>query len=126
MWHFRLAHPSLDIVHRVVKDRQLPVFAFDFNKTSACNSCQLGRSKRQPFHDSTCVSLQPLDLIHSDVWTSPITSISCCKYHVILIDDFSKFTWIYPLYNKSEVFDSFVKFKILVENQLSSKIKQLQ
>jgi transposase InsO family protein len=126
MWHFRLGHPSLDIVHRVVKDRHLLVSKFNFNKTSACNSCQLGKGKRQPFPHSTRVSLQPLDLIHSDVWTSPVTSISGCKYHVIFIDDFSRYTWIYPLYNKSEVFDSFVKFKLLVENQFSSKIKQLQ
>jgi hypothetical protein len=126
MWHFRLGHPSLDIVNRVVKDKHLPVSVFDFNNTSACNSCQLGKSKRQPFNNSTRISLQPLDLIHSDIWTSPITSISGCKYHVVFIDDFSRFTWIYPLYNKSEVFDSFVKFKLLVENQFSSKIKQLQ
>jgi hypothetical protein len=123
MWHFRLGHPSLDIVHWVVKDRHLFVSEFNFNKTSACNSCQLGKGKRQTFPHSTRVSLQPLDLIHSDVWTSPFTSVRSCKYHVIFIDDFSRFTWIYPLYNKSEVFDSFVKFKLLVENQFFSKIK---
>jgi len=126
MWHFRLGHPSLDIVQRVVKDRHLPVSEFNFNKTSTCNSCQLGKGKRQPFHASNRVSLSPLELIHSDIWTSPITSVSGCKYHVIFVDDFSRFTWIYPLYQKSEVFDNFVKFKLLVENQFSSKIKQLQ
>jgi len=126
MWHFRLGHPSLEIVNRVVKDKHLPVSVFDFHNTAACNSCQLGKSKKQPFHNSTRVSLHPLDLIHSDVWTSPITSISGFKYHVIFIDDFSRFTWIYPLYNKSEVFDSFVKFKLQVENQFSNKIKQFQ
>jgi hypothetical protein len=57
MWHFRLGHPSLDIVSRVVKDKHLPVSVFDFNNTSACNSCQLGKSKRQPFNNSTRVSL---------------------------------------------------------------------
>jgi hypothetical protein len=38
------------------------------------------------------------------------------KYHVIFIDDFSRFTWIYSLHAKSEVFEHFVKFKLLVEN----------
>jgi hypothetical protein len=44
----------------------------------------------------------------------------------VFIDDFSRYTWIYPLYQKSEVFDTFVKFKLLVENQFSTKIKQFQ
>ena len=72
------------------------------------------------------MSTQPLELIHTDVWTSPILSISGCKYYVVFVDDYSRYTWIYPLYNKSDVFQSFVKFKLLVENQFSSIIKQLQ
>jgi hypothetical protein len=124
--HFILGHPSLDIVSRVVKNTSLPVSSFNFNKNSACISCQLGKSKQQPFQASNRVSKQPLELTHYDVLTSPIQSISGCKYHVIFIDDFSRFTWIYPLHNKSKVFEHFVKFKLLVENQFTTKIKQLQ
>jgi hypothetical protein len=89
VWHFKLGHPSLDIVQRVVKEKHLPVSEFDFHKTSACISCQLGKSKRQPFQASNRITLQPLELIHSDIWTSPIQSVNGCKYHVIFIDDFS-------------------------------------
>ena len=53
-------------------------------------------------------------------------SVNGCRYYVIFINDFSRFTWFYPLYNKSEVFDHFVKFKLLVGNQFSTTIKQLQ
>jgi hypothetical protein len=126
VWHFRLGHPSLDIVNRVVKDTSLPVSSFNFNKNSTCISCQLGRSKQQPFQASNHVSKKPLELIYSDVWTSPIQSASGYKYQVIFVDDFSRFTWIYPLHNKSKVFEHFVKFKLLVENQFTSNIKQLQ
>ena len=45
------------------------------------------------------------------------------KYYVLFIDHFTRFTWIYLLQSKSEVFDKFVHFKILVENQFSIKIK---
>ena len=67
-----------------------------------------------------------MELIHSDIWTFLIQSISGCKYHVVFIDDFSRYAWIYPLYQKSKVFDTFVKFKLLVETQFSTKIKQFQ
>jgi transposase InsO family protein len=49
----------------------------------------------------------------------------CCHY-VIFTDDFTRFCWLYPLVNKSDVFLSFTKFKSLVENQFSCQIKQLQ
>jgi hypothetical protein len=49
VWHFRLGHPSLEIVNRVVKEQSLPVSSHNFNKTASCASCQLGKSKRQPF-----------------------------------------------------------------------------
>jgi hypothetical protein len=126
VWHFKLGHPSLDIVNRVVKNTSLPVSSFNFNKNSTCISCQLGRSKQQPFQASNHVSKKPLEFIYSDVWTSPIQSVSGYKYQVIFVDDFSRFTWIYPLHNKSKVFEHFVKFKLLVENQFTSNIKQLQ
>ena len=46
--------------------------------------------------------------------------------YVVFVDDYSHYTWIYSLCNKSDVFQSFVKFKLLVKNLFSSTIKQLQ
>jgi transposase InsO family protein len=126
VWHFRLGHPSLDMVTRVVKGNNLPVSSYDFNKNVICISCQSGKSKKQPFNSSTRISTHPLQLIQSDIWTSPIKSVSGYKHYVVFIDDFSRFTWFCPLYNKSEVYEHFVKFKLMVENQFSATIKQLQ
>jgi transposase InsO family protein len=125
VWHHRLGHPSSDIVTRIIKDNKLPTSSFDLNKT-ICSSCQLGKGKKQPFHASNRITTSPLHLIHTDLWTSPIASITGFKYYVAFIDDFSRYTWIYPLHQKSETFHTFVKFKDLVENQFSTKIKQLQ
>jgi hypothetical protein len=67
-----------------------------------------------------------LQLIYTDIWTSPILSITSYKYYIAFVDDFSRFTWIYPLHNKSETYYVFLKFKLLVENQFSTTIKELQ
>jgi hypothetical protein len=90
IWHFRLRHPTLNIVNQVVKDNVLLVSSFNFNKTFSCAACQLGKGRKQPFYASNCVSHQPFKLIHSNVWTSPIQSITDFKYHVIFVDDFFK------------------------------------
>jgi transposase InsO family protein len=47
-------------------------------------------------------------------------------YYVRFIDDYIRFTWLYPILNKSDVYQCFVKFKLFAENIFSTKIKQFQ
>ena len=42
------------------------------------------------------------------------------------IDDYSRFTKVYLLRNKDEVFDMFLSYKVEVENQLDRKIKRIR
>ena len=132
VWQFRLGHPSNDIVTRVVRENNLHTLRSNvvldsiFNKNILCESCQLGKSKKQLFFASNRISSFPLQLIHIDIWTSPVLSITGYKYYIIFVDDFSRFTWIYPLHTKSETDEVFLKFKLLVENQFSTMIKELQ
>jgi len=125
-WHFRLGHSTYDIVSQIVKKFNLPLSLKNMNKDVICTSCQLGKSTRQPFTPSQRVSTQPFQLIHTNVWTSPVSYISGYKYYVVFIDDLSHYSWIYPLHAKFGVFDQFVKFKLMVENQFSLIIKQVQ
>jgi len=48
------------------------------------------------------------------------------KYYVSFIGDFSKFTWIYLLKFKSEVFQKFQEFQALVERLFNRKILAMQ
>jgi hypothetical protein len=126
MWQYRLGHSSFFNVNRVLKAHDLPVSNDDSTKNPFCDSCQLGKSKRLPFSASNRLSTKHLALIHTDVWKSPIPSISDCKYHIIFVDDFTRYTWLYPLHNKSDAYEIFVKFKTLVETQFCHKIQSLQ
>jgi hypothetical protein len=110
VWHNRLGHPSSSVFQHLLRHSQLSVS---------------GSQRQESFSISSCVSNFPLELIHSDVWTSPVESISGCKFYVLFVDNFSRFTWLFPLKHKSDVFVCFLKFKCLVENLLSRKIKQL-
>jgi hypothetical protein len=116
VWHSRLGHSSFSIVDHVIKAYNLPTSSNKINKIPFCDFCPLGKSKQLPFSSSTLVSTGPLELIHTDLWTSPIPSMSGCKYYIVFIDDFSRYTWMYPLHYKSEAYDNFVKFKLLTEN----------
>jgi hypothetical protein len=66
-------------------------------------------------------------MIHSDLMGPfPHPSIRKERFFVIFVDDFSRFTWIYFLRKKSEVFQHLKDFKALVETQYGDKIKVLR
>lgn len=91
-----------------------------------CPSYQLGKHVKLPFSLSNTVFVSPVDLVHSDVWTSPVTSISGIMYYVIFLDNFYHFLWVYPLREKCDVYSKFIYFRSLVQNQFKTNIKVLQ
>jgi hypothetical protein len=54
--------------------------------------------------------LMHFDLVHCDLWTSPITSMSGYKYYLVVLDDFSHYVWTFPLCAKSETFPALRHF----------------
>jgi hypothetical protein len=69
LWHARLGHPGNNTLSQILHS-----FDFSCNKSAAhvCHSCQLGKHVRHPFHSSQTVTYFPFQLVHSDVWTSPV------------------------------------------------------
>ena len=67
------------------------------------------------------------ELIHEDL-CGPITptSHSGQRYLLVLVDDFSRKTWIYFLADKLEAFETFKNFKNLVENEAKTAIHGLK
>ena len=85
------------------------------------------RAKVTNYHpQSMSESKFPLALIFSDVWGPAVETVGRKKYYVSFIDDFSKFTWVYLIKHKSEVFQKFHDFQNLVERQFDRKILALQ
>jgi hypothetical protein len=68
-----------------------------------------------------------LEWVHSDVFgPMSVPSLKGSRYYVSFIGDFSRMTWIYFLKKNSKVFERFLEFKGLVENQTDRKIKVLK
>ena len=55
-----------------------------------------------------------------------MTTNQCFHFYVIFVNDYLRFTWLYPLKWQSEFFVCFHKFQNLVENQFDRKIKVFQ
>ncbi|GKB61198.1 ribonuclease H-like domain-containing protein [Tanacetum coccineum] len=123
-WHQRLGHPGDQVLRSLVSSRFI---SCNKEKSShICHACQLGKHVKLPFHSSTSIVKHCFDIIHSDLWTSPIVSSSGFKYYVLFLDHFSHFLWIYPLRSKSDMFDKFLHFRNYVKNQFKCEIKSFQ
>lgn len=57
---------------------------------------------------------------------SPTLSINGSRFYVSFIDAFSRFTWVFPIQAKSNVMSIFLKFQVMVECLLNTKIINVQ
>ncbi|CAA7035584.1 unnamed protein product [Microthlaspi erraticum] len=125
IWHHRLGHSNSGILQHLQSNKAISVS----NKHSSrvCEPCQMSKSSRLKFSVSASSVLNPLDRIHCDLWgPSPVVSNQGFKYYALFIDEFSRYSWLFPLRAKSEFFSVFQEFQKLVENQLNNKIKEFQ
>ncbi|KAJ4805895.1 Pol [Rhynchospora pubera] len=129
LWHRRLGHVSLDSIKKLVKlklVRGLPSHKLDLN--GLCEACMKGKQTKSSFKTKEIISTsQPLQLLHMDLF-GPINvlSISKKRYVFVVVDDYSRFTWVFFLAHKEEAFDHFVKFSNRVENEKGLKISRIR
>jgi len=65
------------------------------SSTNFCKDCAMGKSTQQPFSIVDRRAHVPFYLVHSDVWMSPISSVSSFRYYVMFTDDCTRYSWIY-------------------------------
>ena len=100
IWRHRLGHPAHPILQRIVSKHQLTLQG-KFECNFFCDSCPLGKSSRLPFQASNSISTTPLELVHSDIWTSPHFLIKGSKYYLLFVNDYSKYSWETTLFLRS-------------------------
>lgn len=123
-WHARLGHPASQTVQSILRINNIMCSSESFS--SVCNACQMAKSHQLPYSRSMNNASAPLELIHSDVWGPAATSVGGYRYYISFLDDFSKFSWIYLLHDRSEAPQIFLQFQAHVERLLDSKIKCVQ
>jgi len=123
LWHQRLGHPSPAIVASLRQNKHITCTKTD---RSLCHACQLGKHTRLPFSTSTSRTSSPFELVHCDVWTSPVPSISGYRYYLVLLDDFTHYCWTFPLHLKSDVYEHIVQFISYAQTQFSVPVKCFQ
>ena len=125
VWHSRLCHINFGCMTRLASLSLIPKFTLV--KNSKCHVCVESKQTRKPHKAAEARNLAPLDLIHSDLCEmNGVLTKGGKKYFMTLIDDCTRFCYIYLLKSKDEALHYFKIYKAEVENQLERKIKRIR
>ena len=124
LWHRRLSHLGREALSKLISSSVISCNKDDIDHIY--HACQLGRHARLPFSSSSSRAIHNLDLIHCDLWTSPIISGSGYKYYQVILDDCSNYIWTFLLRFKSETFSTLSNFFAYVRTQFGTTNNSVQ
>jgi transposase InsO family protein len=99
-----------------------------FEKDRIYSACQAGKQVGAKHLIKNVVSTtRPLELLHMDLFgPNAYLSIGGNKYGFVIVDDYSRFTWVFFLKDKSETQAIFRKFARRAQNEFEVKIKKVR
>ena len=118
LWHKRLSHMNFKDINKLSKKELvsgLPMMKYE--KDKLCHACEKGKQHKATFKSKTCATIESsLDLLHMDLFGPVSTaSFSGKRYTLVIVDEYSRFTWVFFLKAKSEAAEEIIKFIKQVE-----------
>ncbi|GKA19390.1 retrovirus-related pol polyprotein from transposon TNT 1-94, partial [Tanacetum coccineum] len=118
LWHRRLSHLHFGAINHLARHglvRGLPKLKFE--KDHLCPACAMGKSTKKPLKPkSEDTNQEKLSLFHMDLCgPMRVASVNGKKYILIIVDDYSRFTWVKCLRSKDEAPDFIIKFLKMIQ-----------
>ncbi|GKA61596.1 retrovirus-related pol polyprotein from transposon TNT 1-94 [Tanacetum coccineum] len=128
LWHRRLGHANMRLIQSLASKelvRNLPKLKFDQH---FCDACKIGKQAHASHKAKNIVSTtRCLELLHIDLFgPSTVRSYGGNRYTLVIVDDYSRYTWTRFLKNKTEAFDQFEIFSKKIQNQLGCTIVSIR
>jgi hypothetical protein len=128
-WHQRLSHLHLKGMKMIIfveAIRGIPNLKIDEGKV--CGECQIGKQTRMSHqklrHDTTT---KVLELLHMDLMgPMQVESLGGKKYAYVVVDDFSRYTWINFIREKSDVFEVFKDLCLKLQREKESQVIKIR
>ncbi|GJT30816.1 retrovirus-related pol polyprotein from transposon TNT 1-94 [Tanacetum coccineum] len=129
LWHKRLSHLNFKNINKLAKQNKvLGLPSLVYSKDKPCTTCEKGKHHRASFKTKQNFSIRKcLHLLHMDLFgpVSPM-SINHEKYTLVIVDEYSRYTWVHFLRKKSQAPEIVMSFIRMVENQNDVKVKQIR
>ena len=90
----------------------------NFSKDKVCGPCQMGKQTKSSFTLKNIISTsRPLELLHLDLFgPTRNASLGGMIYAFVIVDDYSRFTWVCFLAHKDNAFKAFKNLAKRVQN----------
>ncbi|KAJ9561724.1 hypothetical protein OSB04_006884 [Centaurea solstitialis] len=128
LWHARLSHVNFQVLELMVKKNMVRGVPRVKHPTQVCEGYMVAKQTRQPFPKETEYrATKPLELVHADL-CGPISpqTLGGNQYFLLIVDDYSRFMWVYVISTKDEAFPAFKRFKAQVETESTNRVKMLR
>ncbi|KAJ9544546.1 hypothetical protein OSB04_024253 [Centaurea solstitialis] len=129
LWHRRLSHLNYRFLDRLVKERLVSgIPMIKFEPDQMCSGCAQGKMKRASHPPKPEQgSKSPLSLIHMDL-CGPMKTVSLAgrKYVLVIVDDYSRYTWTRFLKTKDETSNLIINFIKAVQVQLKLPVQTVR
>jgi transposase InsO family protein len=116
-------------LHKLLKgDHVLGLTDVCFEKDRPCAACQAAKQVGSTHHSKNVMTTsRPLELLHMDLF-GPVAYliIGGSKYVLIIVDDFSRFTWVFFLQDKSKTQGTLKRFLRRAQNEFELKVKKVR
>ncbi|GJR34689.1 retrovirus-related pol polyprotein from transposon TNT 1-94 [Tanacetum coccineum] len=128
LWHRRLGHANMRLIQSLASKelvRSLPKLKFDQH---FCDAFKIGKQAHASHKAKNIVSTaRCLKLLHMDLFcSSAVRSYGGNRYTLVIVDDYSRYTWTRFLKDKTEAFDQFEIFSKKIQNQLGCTIVSIR
>ncbi|GJW00510.1 retrovirus-related pol polyprotein from transposon TNT 1-94 [Tanacetum coccineum] len=129
LWHRRLSHLNFGAINHLARHglvRGLPKLKFE--KDHLCSACAMGKSKKKPHKPkSEDTNQEKLYLLHMDLCgPMRVASVNGKKYILVIVDDYSRFTWVKCLRSKDEAPDFIIKFLKMIQVRLKVPVRRIR
>nr|GFA42835.1 retrovirus-related Pol polyprotein from transposon TNT 1-94 [Tanacetum cinerariifolium] len=127
LWHHRLSYLNFDTINLLSKnDIVVGLPKLKFIKDHLYSSCELGKAKRKSFHSKLTSSKRRLHHLHMDLCgPMRVASINGKRYVLVIVDDYSRYTWTHFLRFKDETPEVLIDFLRLVKRRLQAQVRVL-
>ncbi|GJT03350.1 retrovirus-related pol polyprotein from transposon TNT 1-94 [Tanacetum coccineum] len=112
LWNRLLSHLNFGTLNKLAKDGlDRGILKFKFKKDHLCSACALGKSKKSSHQlKAEDTNQEKLYLLHMDLCgPMRMESINGKKYILVIVDDYSRFTWVKFLRSKDEAPEAIIK-----------------
>ncbi|GJR37209.1 retrovirus-related pol polyprotein from transposon TNT 1-94 [Tanacetum coccineum] len=129
LWHRRLSHLNFGAINHLARHGLVCCLPrLKFEKDHLCSACGMGKSKKQSHKPkSEDTNQEKLYLLHMDLCgPMRVASVNGKNYILVIVDDYSRFTWVKFLASKDEAPNFIIKFLKMIQVRLNATVRNIR